>query len=151
MPLIWLHTWEEPGKAMLLCAANSQDLEEQCICFAQKVLWLGLGELGYMFLGEVMENSRFSLTGNCFFFRKAQQIFWWVTDASIVENSPLCWPKMTRSWHQVSVFRIYRIIIKAVHTRCHKSIQLFPTKININFSFSGKFTTLLLCFKALIL
>lgn len=75
---------EEPGRVMLLSATNSQSLEELCACSAQKVLGIGLRELGYMFLGEVKENSRFFLTDNCFFFRKAQQVFWWVTDASIV-------------------------------------------------------------------
>lgn len=123
MSLIWLHTRGEPGKAVLLCATNSHSREEQRICFAQKVLEIGLGELGYMFLGEVKENSKFFLTDNCFFFRKAQQIFRWVAVAFIVENSPdklLSWPEMTRPWHQVSVFRIYRIVIKSVHRGCQK-------------------------------
>lgn len=152
MSLTWIHRWEEPGKVVLLCSTNSQSLEEQRICFAQKALGTGLRELGYMFLGEVKENSRFFLTDNCFFLRKAQQIFWWVTHAFIVENFPdkaLCWPEMTRPWYKVSVFRIYRIVIKSVQRGCHKKIQglYFSTKININLSFSGKSVSFLLCFK----
>lgn len=123
MSLTWLHTWEAPDKVVLLWATNNQSLEEQCTCLAQKVLGFGLGELGYTFLWEVKENSRFFFRDNCFFFRKAQQIFWRATDASIVENSPdkpLCWPEMTR---QVSVFRIYRIVIKSAHRGRHKKFR----------------------------
>lgn len=66
---------EETGKVMLLHATNSQSLEEQSLRFALKDLGTGLGELGYMFLGEVKENSTFFLTDTCLFVRKAQQIF----------------------------------------------------------------------------
>lgn len=56
---------------MLLCATNSQSLEERSIRFAQKVLGTGLGEPGYAFLGEVTENSRFFLTGTRLFCQKS--------------------------------------------------------------------------------
>lgn len=133
---------EEMSKVMLLHGTNSQSLEERSVRFALKGLGTGLGELGYMLLGEVKENSTFFLTDTCLFVRKAQQIFWWVTDAFRVENSPdklLYWPEMTRPWHQVSVFRIYRIVIKSVHKGCHKKERLyFPTEININSSLVEK-------------
>lgn len=60
---------------MLLCATNSQSLEEQSIRFVQKVLGTGLGELGqHLFLGEVKEYSRFFLTDTCLFCKKSSTI-----------------------------------------------------------------------------
>lgn len=71
MSLNLFHTWEEIGKVMLLHATNSQSLEEMSLHCAQKVLVTGLGELGYMFLREVKENSTFFLTDTFLFCQKS--------------------------------------------------------------------------------
>jgi len=71
MSLSRFHTCDETGEVMLLCATNCPSLEEQSIPFAQKVLRMGLGELGYLFLGEVKEKSRFFLTDTCLFCQKS--------------------------------------------------------------------------------
>lgn len=57
--------------SMLLHATNSQSLEEMSLHCAQKVLVTGLGELGYMFLREVKENSTFFLTDSFLFCQKS--------------------------------------------------------------------------------
>lgn len=133
MSLIWLHTWEEPGKVVLLCATNSQSLEEKFL-FCTETLGNWPWATGLQVPWGSQGKLQIFLDRELLLFRKTQWIFWWVTDASIVENSPdkpLCWPEMTRPWHQVSVFIIYRIVLKSVHRGCHKKtfrICIFPPK-----------------------
>lgn len=69
--------------------------------------------------GKARKTPDFSWQTLASFVKKKQQIFWWVTDAFIVENSPdklLCWPEMTRPWHAASAFRIDRRVAKASQT-----------------------------------
>lgn len=72
-------------------------------------------------LGKARKTPDFSWQTLASFVKKKQQIFWWVTDAFIVEKSPdklLYWPEMTRPWHAASAFRTYRTATKADQTAC---------------------------------
>lgn len=69
--------------------------------------------------GKARERPDFSWQTLASFVRKKQQIFWWVTDAFIVENSPdklLYWPEMTRPWHAASSITIHRTATEADQT-----------------------------------
>lgn len=92
----------------------------QYICFAHKVSRVyGYSRRTPSSSGKARKTPDFSWQTLASFVKKKQHIFWWVTDAFIVENSPdklLYWPEMTRPWHAASSFRIYRTAIGADQT-----------------------------------
>lgn len=93
----------------------------QYIYFAQKVS----GVYGYSrrtpsSSGKARKTPDFSWQTFASFVKNTQQIFWWVTDALIVENSSdklLFWPEMTTLICFLR-FRIYRTAAKADQTEC---------------------------------
>lgn len=91
----------------------------QYIYFAHKVS----GVYGYSrqtsdSSGKARKTPDFSWQTFASFVKKKQQIFWWVTDAFIVENSPdklLYWPEMT-TLTPCLCLGIYRTAAKAAQT-----------------------------------
>lgn len=89
----------------------------QYMCFAHKVSGIyGYSRQTPSSSGKERKTPDSSWQTLASFVKKKQQIFWWVTDAFIVENSPnklLCWPEMTRPWRAASAFGIYRTCYKS--------------------------------------
>lgn len=90
----------------------------QYIYFAHKISGIyGYSRQTLSSSGKAKKTWDFSWQTFVSFVKKKQQIFWWVTDVFIVENSPdklVYRPDMTRPWHPTSVLGYTELLLKLI-------------------------------------
>lgn len=131
------------SKIMVPHATHRQSQEEPSVRFAQKVLGTGLGEIGYVFLGEVKENSKFFLTHSFLFCQKSSTNIlmssWWFYHRKYSWKDNL----LARDEQGSDIKFLSSGCIQNSYKICSQRMQKtkigelhFPIEININLSFS---------------